>query len=230
MITLLIDTATEYGVIALFDEDSILFKKVIPIGWNNSKILLKEIEDAFKMVNISAASLGCVAVGAGPGSYTGIRVGVVVAKTFAYVKKIPIVSFTSLDGFVPFEEGPFTSIIDAKISGAYVLFGVRANNRVIYTSIPAVRSLDSLYEDLKAHPILVSPKSSALKIKVETLYPNLGVKWVDTPPNIEQMVTVARESFKRGQFSHEGKVDILYLRKTQAEIERERYTEERMKF
>lgn len=220
MTSLLIDTATEFGVVALFDADRILYKAIIPIGLNNSKILLQEIDQGLKALLINPKELKYIAVGAGPGSYTGIRVGVVVAKAFAYVGKLPLVSISSLDGFVPPNDGPFTAIIDAKISGAYVLFGQRTNGRVVYTSKPAARPLESLHDDLKAHPTLVSPNSSSLKAKLYKLYPDLHLQWIDTPPDIAQMVHVARTNFDDGLFSKEGNVDILYLRKTQAEIER----------
>lgn len=220
MTSLLIDTATEYGVVIFFDETHILYQQIISIGFNHSKLLLLAVEKGLKELKINPKELKYVAVGGGPGSYTGIRVGVVVAKALAYVAKIPVVSFSSLEGFIPPHDCSFTALIDAKISGAYALFGTRKNGIITYSSPPTARPLDSIEEDLKRYPTLVTPNSSSLKQKLSKLYPALSLEWIDTPPHPQHLVKIARQKFSEGQFSKEGNVNILYLRKTQAEIER----------
>ena len=123
MLTLLIEASTERGMIAILDKENILFHEELPFGYNNSKYLLPTIEKALHVTNLSVKQLSTIAVGIGPGSYTGIRIAAATAKALSYACKIPLVGICTLEGFVPNRDGSFATIIDAKISGTYLIKG-----------------------------------------------------------------------------------------------------------
>lgn len=89
MISLLIETCTERGVIAFFKGTDLIYERELPYGYQNSQHLLPEIQQTFQKLALSPQQLQFITVGRGPGSYTGIRIGVMVAKTLAYALKIP---------------------------------------------------------------------------------------------------------------------------------------------
>jgi len=70
---------------------------------------------ALKELGIKATALCLIICATGPGSYTGIRVGAVVAKTLSFIHKIPLVGVCTLEGFSE------PALIDAKMGGAYIL-------------------------------------------------------------------------------------------------------------
>ncbi len=112
MTVLIIDTTTESGIVALGTMDGkITAEKKLPAGYQNSDHLFPVLQE----LGVKATDLEMIVCATGPGSYTGIRVGAVVAKTLSYTHKIPLVGVCTLEGF------PEPALIDAKMGGAYIL-------------------------------------------------------------------------------------------------------------
>ena len=96
MISLFIDTSLSDVSIALLKDNKILSSIHNNIPGEHSIYVTKYIEDLLKKTNISSKEVDEIVVVNGPGSFTGIRIGVTIAKVFAYLTKIRIVSITSL--------------------------------------------------------------------------------------------------------------------------------------
>ena len=86
---LLIETSTERGLIAIGSKNQILFEKALPFGFNNSTHLIPTIDEALSKLQIKISDLQGIAVGIGPGSYTGIRIGAAAAKTLSFACRLP---------------------------------------------------------------------------------------------------------------------------------------------
>lgn len=213
MFSLIIDTSTERGCVAFLENEKIVFQGSLPQGLNNSKFLIPEIQKGFVALNKSPQTLDFVAVGIGPGSYTGIRVGVMVAKSIVYACKKPLVTFCSLEGFISNNALSYVAIIDAKIGGAYVL---KSNDPV-----PKILKLEALGEYFRDIDVLVTPNKTLIKQKLDQLYPDRSWIWEEKDPDIEHLSKISTNKFLSGEYTDERHVELLYLRKTQAEIERE---------
>ena len=219
MISLVIETSTERGVVAVFKENTLIYEGKLPFGLQNSKSLFPEIVKAFTALSLNPTDLKWIAVGVGPGSYTGIRVGAMTAKTFSFALNIPLIGICSLCGFVPCFDGSFASVIDAKIGGVYLQQGIVKQGIVSWISEPALCSLENAVEILKDVKTLVSPNCSLLKVKFENLTKNCNWTWIESDPSPSEMAIIAKNKYENGEFSSEQQLDLLYLRKTQAEIE-----------
>lgn len=93
---LVIDSATKYLYIGLF-EDDVLLGKFYEAGHNDHSVkLMNEIQELFVGNNLKVRDLDEIIVGIGPGSYTGLRIGVVVAKMFGWNNDIPVKTISSL--------------------------------------------------------------------------------------------------------------------------------------
>ena len=93
---LVIDTATKYLYIGVFQDDTCL-ASYYNAGENDHSVkLMSEIENIFIEQGIKVQDLDEIIVGVGPGSYTGLRIGVVVAKMFAWNNSIPLKTVSSL--------------------------------------------------------------------------------------------------------------------------------------
>jgi tRNA threonylcarbamoyladenosine biosynthesis protein TsaB len=220
MLTLLIETSTERGIVAILEHTTVLYNAELPFGYNNSKFLLPMLEQGLKHANLSLSQIALIAVGIGPGSYTGIRIGVVVAKTVAFARKLPLVGVCSLEGFIPKCDGPFAAVIDAKIGGLYLLKGNKRGDCVEYHSQPEVCELEKAGEHLSDVKVLVTPCANRIKPLLETCYPEGRWEWQEREPCAEQLAKAVLNKFNRGEASYDAHLDILYLRKTQAEIEK----------
>ena len=92
-----IETSTEVCSVTIAQNGLTLFKMESIEGLNHSSVLTVFIEKLFKENHIHFKTLDAVAVSKGPGSYTGLRIGVSVAKGLCYGLNIPLISVNSLE-------------------------------------------------------------------------------------------------------------------------------------
>jgi tRNA threonylcarbamoyladenosine biosynthesis protein TsaB len=92
-----IDTATRFASLALHDGRRIRYEATWEAGRRHTVQLTSRLVDALADLGLGAASLSGVAVTLGPGSFTGLRVGLAVAKGLALAGGIPLVGVPTLD-------------------------------------------------------------------------------------------------------------------------------------
>lgn len=91
-----IETATTVCSVSLSQNGDLLFVKELDEGFTHAENLHLFINDALEKTGIRAAQLNAIAVSRGPGSYTGLRIGVSAAKGLAYALSIPLISVDTL--------------------------------------------------------------------------------------------------------------------------------------
>lgn len=96
MIYLGIDTSNSPLSVALVKDGTVLIEETSNLKINHSLTAMPAIEDMLKKANVSASELTHIAVAEGPGSYTGVRIGLTLAKTLAWSLKIPLHPISSL--------------------------------------------------------------------------------------------------------------------------------------
>ena len=147
MITLFIDTSTEYLTVALIKDDIIL-KETTVTSSEHSKYAMPEIERLFTETNIDRKSVNKIMVVDGPGSFTGIRIGVTIAKTYAWACNINVIPISTLKAYALSHTGYdyYIPYIDAR--RGYVYAGIYDKN---YNEIlnDTYISLDELLEKAK---------------------------------------------------------------------------------
>ncbi len=94
---LAIETATQIGSIALFQGATLLGSLEIRRARSHARLLMPMIQQLLDDLDLAPAALDAIAVGKGPGSYTGLRVGVSTAKGLCMALDKPLLSFGSLD-------------------------------------------------------------------------------------------------------------------------------------
>jgi tRNA threonylcarbamoyladenosine biosynthesis protein TsaB len=94
---LAIDTATKMAGIALYDQDGLRVEEMWWSNANHTVELMPRIVRACEQQGIAATTLTGVSVSIGPGSFTGLRVGLSVAKGLALVLHIPVIGVPTLD-------------------------------------------------------------------------------------------------------------------------------------
>lgn len=94
---LALDTATQTMSLALHDGEALLAEQTWHSGNKHNQLLANAIQTMFAACDIGLDALTVLAVSTGPGSYTGLRVGVALAKGMAAVRDLPLVGVSSLD-------------------------------------------------------------------------------------------------------------------------------------
>jgi len=96
MLTLAIETSGPTGSVALVESGRVVAEKTLELGRQHAQALLPTIRSLLKDSAHPVRDLQLVAVSLGPGSYTGLRIGVVCAKTLAYVVGCPLAAVDTL--------------------------------------------------------------------------------------------------------------------------------------
>lgn len=109
-----IETSTEQTAVALGTESGIVATTSLSMGRPGDAVVMPAIEHLLRWSHTSLPSLGGIAVGLGPGLFTGMRVGIATAKTLAQALQIPVVGVASLD-LVAFSVGSARSLICAAL-------------------------------------------------------------------------------------------------------------------
>lgn len=96
---LVMDTASTLCAACVFDTKAgrELGRAVLDLGKGHAEHLMTVVEDAMREADVGFQELGAIAVSVGPGSFTGVRVGVSAARGFAMALKVPAIGVTSLE-------------------------------------------------------------------------------------------------------------------------------------
>jgi len=164
MISLFIDTSLSDVSIALLKDGKILSGIHNNILGEHSIYVTKYIEDLLKQNNILPKDINEIVVVNGPGSFTGIRIGVTIAKMYAYLTNIRIVSITSLKARVIGRKNEYLlSTIDAKHNNYYVGLYDKDYNK-IKEEFMSKETLNNLID--KYHPKILTEKDNYLIKKI----------------------------------------------------------------
>ena len=159
-----IDTSTSSLSVCISQDDDIIGEINLNNGLVHSTTLMPAIENLFTMLNFDKSKLSHIAVSVGPGSFTGIRIGVATANAFSLALGIPVISVSSLDAmamnFTSYE-GIVITTIDAQRDTYYV--GVyRARNskleKIIENTIMSDEELEEYIQNRKEKVLLAGEK------------------------------------------------------------------------
>lgn len=99
MYVLAIETTGPLCSVALLKENKVIAERFSELQKNHLKDLMPMISEIMQETAIDTADLGCIGVSIGPGSFTGIRIGVASARAMAQVLDIPVAAVHTLDSF-----------------------------------------------------------------------------------------------------------------------------------
>ena len=167
MITLFIDTSSVDVSIAILNDDKILYKIVKSIPNKHSVYTVDFINEALIKCNVGAKDIKKIMVVNGPGSFTGLRIGVTIAKVYGYLCNIEVIPVSSLKMLsLSCSHDYCLSLIDAHHDNYYIGLYDKDNNNVIDEEFNSIGRVLELMD--KYNPKLVSCDdidNSDIKIK-----------------------------------------------------------------
>ncbi|MDD2208402.1 MAG: tRNA (adenosine(37)-N6)-threonylcarbamoyltransferase complex dimerization subunit type 1 TsaB [Bacilli bacterium] len=126
---LFISTYSEKVIIGILNNNKLILKKEVTSHKSHSLTLVPTIEEVIKEVSITLNDLKEIIVVNGPGSFTGVRLGVTVAKTLAYTLNISIKTITSIEAISLSNNNPKKIVIVPDNKGKYI--GVFKDNKLV---------------------------------------------------------------------------------------------------
>ena len=227
MLILAFETSAKAASVALMDGSRLLGESYQNTGLTHSQTLMVMAEDVLKQCGKSARDVEAVAVAEGPGSFTGVRIGVAAAKGFAWGKEIPCYGVSTLEAMAEslgIYEGYICPAMDARRSQVYnALFYV--NHGIIERAREdRAISLADLKEDLEhlEGPIYLVGDGAALTYN--TLKDSIDQLILPPEHRMHQRAVgvglVAARMAAEGLAPSGGELTPNYLRLSQAEREK----------
>ena len=212
-----IETSTQVCSVALSEDGQCIFSKTDFEGPSHAVTLGVYVDEALSFADSHAIPLDAVAVSCGPGSNTGLRIGVSMAKGICYGRNLPLIGIPTpevmcvpllLDEELP-EDALLCPMIDARRMEVYAALYDRALHPV--REIEAVIIDESSYEEyLNRGPVYFFGNGAA-KCKEKILHPN--ARFVeDIHPLAKWMFPLAEKAFARGDFKDVAYFEPFYLK------------------
>lgn len=217
-----LETATKTCSCALIEEGQLLGNVEFHLDHSHSTILHPSIEYLIKSANKSMNDLSAVAVSKGPGSYTGLRIGVSTAKGICDSLNIPLISVSTLQGLASkvlyWNDRKYKIVpwLDARRSEVYGAVYSHDLN-MLQTPEPIVVTRDYLHEFVKEEPMILLGNGAD---KFETwLQDEPNAIWVrgQTLSAIE-IAFLGEQKWQNQQFEDNAVFEPFYLKKFKAGI------------
>ncbi len=227
MLLLTFETSAKAASVALMQNGKLLGESYQNTGLTHSQTLMVMAEDLLKQCGFAAQDVQAVAVAAGPGSFTGVRIGVAAAKGLAWGAQVPCHGVSTLQsmalGLGAFQ-GTVCPVMDARRSQVYNALFAAENGQLTRICDDRAIALAELAEELKALPqpiFLVGDGSELTYRTLKDTVPGLVL-----PPECrmhQRAVGVGLAALKAIEAGEPGDAEALqpnYLRLSQAEREK----------
>ena len=221
------DGTAKAASVAVADGDRILAYNTIDNGLTQSELLLPMAEDMLRSLKLSFADIDLFATSVGPGSFTGVRIGVSLIKGLAFGRDIPCVEVSSVEALaenLAGVEGYIIPTIDARRGQAYTATFLSNGCEIKRLNEDRVMPVTEIAQELKDTDADVYIVGDAYA-SAHRVFEREGVKVKNTPALLQKgsavsIGRVAYRKFKAGGAVSDRELSPKYLRMPQAERER----------
>ena len=227
MLILAFETSAKAASVALLEDGKLLGESYQNTGMTHSQTLMVMAQDVLKTAGKTAADVTAVAVAEGPGSFTGVRIGVAAAKGFAWGREIPCFGVSTLEAMavsLDAYQGYVCACMDARRSQVYNAVFYVNHSKLERIAPDRAISLAELGEELKnlEGPIFLVGDGAFLTHKtLGAEVPNLVLP---SEHRLHQravgVAILARQAAEAGDPGDANAMTPNYLRLSQAERER----------
>lgn len=219
-----IDTTTLVSTVAISTPDKLLAEITVQVKKTHSERLLPHIQELLALADVTKDNITGLAVSIGPGSFTGLRIGLATAKALAYTWKIPLVGVPTLEALAygcPAPGVVLSPLIDAQKGNVYqALYRFEKGNLVEIMSPRVIHHEVALTELAQQDaPVLVmgegavmyADKIAATGGKVELAPPHVVI------PRAGSVAGLGRHMLEKGIHHDIMTLEPYYIRRSEAE-------------
>lgn len=209
-----IETATTVCSVSVAKDGKLLGTKEQNGDYSHAENLTLFIEEVIKQSGITLKQLDAVAVSKGPGSYTGLRIGVSTAKGLCYALEKPLIAINTLQHLslaLTLKDGELACpMIDARRMEVYCAIYDQQGKELMPTSAEIIDE-HSFADFLKEHKVIFAGDGAA-KCK-DVLSKKSNAIFVDNVfPSAKNMITLSEKAFQEKQFENLAYFEPFYLK------------------
>ena len=208
-----IETSTTNCSVALSKNDKVIaFKEYNDANYSHSELLHQFILEVLNLAELKIEDLSAVAISKGPGSYTGLRIGVSAAKGLCYALNIPLISIDTLESLsyqIEISEGYIVPVLDARRMEVYsAVFNYR--QEMVETVRAQIISSESFGEFLSDNAVYFLGSGAN---KISNVVKHLNANFVlDRLPSAKQMAALAYQKYQKGNTEDVAYFEPFYLK------------------
>ena len=222
---LAIDTSTMLGGAALLDDNVLLAESRLNVMATHSERLLVEIDHIITRTGLTINDIDVFAAAIGPGSFTGLRVGLSTIKGLVYATGKKLVSVPTLEAFawnLPYSIYQICPLLDARKREVYAAIFRWSEDKFIKVFDEQPLKIDSLLEKISEPTIFLGEGSLIYKSSITD---RLAEKAIFAPPQLmvpspSNVAYLGMIKAVRGDFDDPVRTVPLYLRKSEAEMKK----------
>ena len=166
-----IDTSSKFLSIAVSEDKNIIKEESYLLDRQHSSQLVPKIKELIKKSRLSIKKIDGFVVGIGPGSFTGLRIGVSTVKGFGIALGKPCIGVASIDAIACNADSAscneIVPVIDAKRGQVYAAIYRKKGNQIIRISEYLLLPIDELMKTIKGSPVFLGDGVSLYKDKIE---------------------------------------------------------------
>lgn len=221
MITLAADTSTPYNSVVLCDGETVLAESVVKAGRRHSERLMATVDWILAEAATPLDSVELLAISQGPGSFTGLRVGIAAWKGLALANGLPLAGVPTLDAMARsaiFHRGLICPLLDARMSEIFGAVYESDGAAIRKRSDDRVGPIGAFLEGLEDGVLFLGDGALLYRETIQSLSP--GALFAPDAYSAPRASNVALEGLAllaSGAASDGAAIDAVYLRKSQAE-------------
>lgn len=225
MLILAIETSSAVSSVAVVSEEKLLAEITVQTKLKHSETLLPHIESLLKMADCPKENLDAIAVSIGPGSFTGLRIGLATAKALSYALKKPLLTVSTLASLAvhfPVPEVTIMPLIDAQKGNAYAACWQYKDGEFQETAETKVLSLaeiEELYQGAEGTVILTGDYAQK-KLKKDIALPAnvLLAPQHLLMPRAANIGWLGIKKLQKNEVSSVMDAEPVYIRRSEAEV------------
>ena len=213
---LAIDSSSKFLNIALGEDNLIIAEESHLLDRQHSALLVPKVKELLEKCNSNIGDIDAFVVGLGPGSFTGLRIGVSSVKGFGIATKKPCAGVASIDALAmnaDVEKATVVPVIDAKRGQVYsAIYKRRKNGSIFKTSGYLLLTIDALMKKIKGTAVFLGDGISLYKEKIRRLGRN--AIFLDEEywyPKASSLIKLGLKNIKRHRKQDLGKLKPLYI-------------------
>jgi tRNA threonylcarbamoyladenosine biosynthesis protein TsaB len=182
--------------------------------YSHSEKLHVFIQECLQQASLSPSDLDAVAVSKGPGSYTGLRIGVSTAKGICFALDIPLISVStllSLSCQATVRSGVIIPLLDARRDEVYAAVYDQNHQEIRDIQAEIITNNSFLNYLNKDSVYIMGPGAEKCKLLIDA-HPNLNFESTTSLPSAQQMVKIAHGKFERKEFENVAYFEPFYLK------------------
>lgn len=224
-----VDTSSNVATVAVTDDDKLICEILVNTKKTHSQTLMPMIDSALKQSELEISDIDLIASANGPGSFTGLRIGVSAVKGLAHAMDIPVVGVSILTAMaynLPFCEYIISPILDARRDQVYNAVYEWNDGEIKEICEPRALSVDELINEFLTSDKKVVFLGDGVSVHKEYIKEKLGDKAVFAPVSANEqrasgLIAAAKKLYDEGKAVSCYELAPIYLRKPQAERELE---------